>query len=73
MVFISAKIIPLLVPFIITIPLYIIGRRLFFKNIKQAEMHLIKSGRIFTAIIGLIHLVLTIILAILIFFPEIWE
>ena len=73
MIFMSAKIIPFLVPFVITIPLYILGRKLFFKNIKQAEMHLIKSGKIFTAMICLIHLVLTIILALIMFFPEIFE
>ena len=73
MIFVSQKIIPFLVPFIITIPLYILGRKIFFKNIKQSEMHLIKTGKIFTGIIGLIHLVLTIALSVLMFFPELWN
>jgi hypothetical protein len=73
MVFISARLIPFLVPFIVTIPSYIFGRRIFFKDVKQAEMHLTKSGKIFTAIIGLIHLTLTVALYILIFLPELWR
>jgi hypothetical protein len=68
MIYISGKIIPFLLPLIITIPSYILGRKLLFKTVKQSEMHLIKSGRIFTATIALTHLALTITLALLFFF-----
>lgn len=56
------EIIYFLGPLIITIPLYIGGRKVFFKGVPQHEMHLSISGRIFTIIIGIIQIVLGTIL-----------
>ena len=51
-----------LAPFIITASAYILGRKLFFPKYKQSEMHTIKSGRIFTGSICILHLGLMIVL-----------
>jgi hypothetical protein len=72
MIYISSRLIPFLVPFIITIPLYIAGKKTLFKNVPQAQMHLHTSGKIFTGVICLLHLSLTVFLALLLFFPELW-
>lgn len=61
-IYAGKEILYFLAPFLISIPTYIVGRKLFFKKYKQSEMHLIKSGKIFTAIVGLIHIVLMVVL-----------
>ncbi|MDR2514060.1 MAG: hypothetical protein LBD02_02495 [Christensenellaceae bacterium] len=67
MIYLSAKLIPFLLPFLVTLPAYIGGRLLWFKGIAQAEMHLHKKGRLFTAGIGLLHLAATVALALAMF------
>lgn len=62
MIFASKEIIYVILPFAITIPLYLAGRKLFFKQYKQSEMHTIKSGQFFTATIGILHIAMTIVL-----------
>jgi hypothetical protein len=49
-------------PLLIAIPLYILGRKIFFKNVPQVEMHTIKSGKIFTLSIASIYMVLMVLL-----------
>jgi hypothetical protein len=59
---IPVEILSFLLPFIISVPLYVGGRKLWFKQYKQAEMHTIRSGEIFTLAIGLLHMTLMIVL-----------
>ena len=61
-IILAPEVLCFLVPSVITIPMYILGRRLFFKKYKQSEMHTIKSGQIFTASIFLLHIVLMVVL-----------
>ena len=64
-IILAPEVLCFLAPFIITIPMYILGRKLFFKKYKQSEMHTIKSGKIFTASIFLLHIALMVVLCFL--------
>ncbi|MDF9832110.1 hypothetical protein M2103_000318 [Ereboglobus sp. PH5-5] len=47
-----------LTPLIVTIPLYLLGRKTLFRRHRQAEMHRIASGKIFTLAMFLLHIAL---------------
>lgn len=57
---VSSEFFCVLAPLLVSLPLYFLGRRLFFKTVKPSEMLTIMPGRIFMLSVCAIHLVLTV-------------
>lgn len=62
MIYMGKEILYAVAPLAISIPLYILGRKLFFSKYTQTEMHRLKSGRLFTLFIALLHIALMFVL-----------
>lgn len=60
MIAIAPELIAAALPLLVSVPTYILGRKLFFKGIPQSDMHKVRLGRLFTLAVFGVHLALTV-------------